>query len=123
MTFSHSIIFRAVILHRQEDSAGSGDARLALRKFAHVLSDGLEQLLILHVPDRLVRRADCEIRQVSDELTKADVRRQLAQSFQRLQNFSARVIPWGQAWLQVYSGRCRGRGRGHPAVEGILGIQ
>ena len=61
-----------------------------------------EQLLVLHVPDRLFRGTDRQVRKVRDELAEPDIRRELAQPLQRVQNLSAQ---WARSWQEVSDGR------------------
>ena len=44
-----------------------------------VLADGSKEFVVLHVPDRLVRWTDRQVGQVGNQLSKADVWRELAQ--------------------------------------------
>ena len=72
------------------------NGRVLLRQVGGVLPDRNEQLLVLHVPDRLIRGTDRQVRKVRDELAEPDIRRELAQPLQFVQNLSARGLDHGR---------------------------
>src|SRR5262249_1647406 len=88
------------------------------RQVRNVLADGGYQLLILHVPDGLLRRPDSQVGQVSNQLPEAHVRRQLAQPLQQLQDLLALCGNHGSK--SPIAGRCpTGAGRSATTSPGM----
>src|SRR5260370_18212873 len=74
---------------RSSPKAVLSDVYGTVRQINDVLLNGGQQLVIFHVPDRFVGRADGKVGQIGDQLAETHIGGQFAQARQKLQDFLA----------------------------------